>query len=122
MKALNQAAYSNDLAEQARQMQNRYAQGYSPYGQAIPKPEGGLIQNTGSRRTTIEELCVNAEHVTEILKTLSAKLVRTESKVDRLSGFYHWVTEVHPELAAQYKAMRDLYDAANNTNDVETQG
>lgn len=38
-------------------------------------------------------------------------------KIERLSGFYHWVTEVHPEMAAQYKAMRDLYDAANGDNE-----
>lgn len=127
-------AYNSGLVEQARQMQNAAAQ--QRYGQAIPKQEGGLIQGASGygygwndpreqiakrREVTIEELHQNVAQANQTVKVLFEKVARAERKVEQLSGFYHWVTEVHPELAAQYKAMRELYDAANNTNDVERQ-
>ena len=124
-------AYNSSLAEQARQMRNAAAQQLG-YGQAIPKQEGGLIQGASGygygwndpreqyanqvRTPSIEELHQNVAQANQIMKTLNEKVARAERKVEQLSGFYHWITEVHPELAAQYKAMRDLYDAANNLN------
>lgn len=127
---LKRAEQNMLIAEQARQMQNAAAQ--QGFGQAIPKQEGGVIQGGLSgwndprgffrpREVSIEELHQNVAQANQIMKTLNEKVMRTERKVEQLSGFYHWVTEVHPELAAQYKAMRELYDAANNTNDVERQ-
>ena len=124
-------AYNSGLVEQARQMQNAAAQ--QRYGQAIPKQEGGLIQGGASgygygwndpremakrREVTIEELHQNVAQANQTVKVLFEKVARAERKVEQLSGFYHWITEVHPELAAQYKAMRELYDAANNTGDT----
>ena len=132
---LNQKrAYNSSLAEQARQMRNAAVQQLG-YGQAIPKQEGGLIQGGASgygygwndprgqyanqvRTPSIEELHQNVAQANQTVKVLFEKVARAERKVEQLSGFYHWVTEVHPELAAQYKAMRELYDAANNTGDT----
>lgn len=71
---------------------------------------------------SIEELHQNAMQANQTVKVLYEKVMRTEKKIEQLSGFYHWVTEVHPELAAQYKAMRDLYDAANNGPREEMMG
>lgn len=129
-------AYNSSLAEQARQMRNAAVQQLG-YGQAMPKQEGGVIQGASGygygwndprgqyanqvRTPSIEELHQNVAQANQMMKEMFSKMQRTERKVEQLSGFYHWVTEVHPELAAQYKAMRELYDAANNTNDVERQ-
>lgn len=127
---LKRAEQSMLMAEQARQMRNAVAQ--QGYGQAMPKREGGLIQGASGYQSgwqdprvqlgwqnpvpipSVEELYENVKRNNAIAKDLMHKIDRTEKKIEQLSGFYHWVTEVHPELAAQYKAMRDLYDAANN--------
>ena len=120
-------AHNDMLAEQARGMQNI---AHNPYAQAVPKPEGGAITGSGytqgwsdpraamlgQRAVTIDELHHNVAQANQTVKVLYEKVMRTERKVEQLSGFYHWITEVHPELAAQYKAMRELYDAANNLN------
>lgn len=53
------------------------------------------------------------EYLHKLLRETERRVSKLTEDVDRLSAFYYWVTEVHPQLAAQYKAMRDLYDAAN---------
>lgn len=110
--------HNDMLAEQARGLQNAAAQQKygaitgSGYTQGWNDPRAAML---GQRPVTIEELHDNVRHANQLIKTLNEKVIRTERKVEQLSGFYHWVTEVHPELAAQYKAMRELYDAANAT-------
>jgi hypothetical protein len=68
-----------------------------------------------SRVPSVEELYDNVKRNNIIAKDLMDKIERTEKKVEMLTGFYTWVTEVHPEITAQHKAMRDLYEAANPT-------
>lgn len=68
-----------------------------------------------SRVPSIEELYENVKKANYISKELMHKIDRTEKKVEMLTGFYTWITEVYPEIAAQHKAMRDLYEAANPT-------
>ena len=63
---------------------------------------------------SIEELYENVKKANYISKELMHKIDRTEKKVEMLTGFYTWITEVYPEIAAQHKAMRDLYEAANS--------
>lgn len=122
---LNQKrAYNSSLAEQARQMRNAAQQGFgqgaiqgaSGYGYGWNDPRGQYANQV--RIPSIEELHQNVAQANQTVKVLFEKVARAERKVEQLSGFYHWITEVHPELAAQYKAMRELYDAANNTGDT----
>jgi flagellar biosynthesis/type III secretory pathway chaperone len=68
-----------------------------------------------SRVPSVEELYENVKRANQITKDLMHKIDRTEKKVEMLTGFYTWITEVYPEIAAQHKAMRDLYEAANPT-------
>jgi hypothetical protein len=69
---------------------------------------------------SIEELYENVKKANYVSKELMHKIERTEKKVEMLTGFYTWITEVYPEIAAQHKAMRDLYEAANsNENQTE---
>jgi GTP1/Obg family GTP-binding protein len=69
---------------------------------------------------SIEELYDNVRRANQIAKDLMHKIDRTEKKVEMLTGFYTWITEVYPEIAAQHKAMRELYEAANsNENQTE---
>ena len=116
-------AHNDMLAEQARGLQNAAAQQKygaitgSGYTQGWIDPRAAML---GQRAATIEELHDNVAQANHTVKVLYEKVMRTERKVEQLSGFYHWVTEVHPELAAQYKAMRELYDAANATNSEAT--
>ena len=49
-----------------------------------------------------------------MMKRLAERMVVQERRVEMLTGFYTWVTEVHPEITAQHKAMRELYEAANS--------
>lgn len=60
-----------------------------------------------------EELYENVKRNNNIAKELMLKIDRTEKKIEMLTGFYTWITEVYPEIAAQHKAMRELYEAAN---------
>jgi hypothetical protein len=90
--------------------QERYSYGWQdPRGRAIP-----------SSTPSIAELYENVKRANSIANDLMRKVERTEKKVEMLSGFYTWITEVYPEIAAQHKAMRDLYEAANsNENQTE---
>ncbi len=67
-----------------------------------------------SRVPFVEELYENVKRANTLSKDLMHKIERTEKKVEMLTGFYTWITEVYPEIAAQHKAMRDLYEAANS--------
>jgi len=68
---------------------------------------------TPSGTPSVEELYENVKRANYIAKELTHKIERTEKKVEMLTGFYTWITEVYPEITAQHKAMRDLYEAAN---------
>ena len=81
-----------------------YTYTQDPRGRAIP-----------SRVPSVEELYENVKKANYISRELMHKIDRTEKKVEMLTGFYTWITEVYPEIAAQHKAMRDLYEAANPT-------
>jgi hypothetical protein len=82
-----------------------YQSGWNdPRGRAIP-----------SRVPSVEELYENVKRNNAIANEMMHKIERTEKKVEMLTGFYTWITEVYPEIAAQHKAMRDLYEAANPT-------
>jgi hypothetical protein len=100
--------------DRQRQMMNaqqeRYSYGWNdPRGRAIP-----------SRIPSVEELYENVKRANSLSKDLMHKIERTEKKVEMLTGFYTWITEVYPEIAAQHKAMRELYEAANsNENQTE---
>jgi hypothetical protein len=99
--------------ERQRQMmdaaQERYGYGWNdPRGRAIP-----------SGIPSVEELYENVKRANSISKDLMHKIDRTEKKVEMLTGFYTWITEVYPEIAAQHKAMRDLYEAANAPQEKE---
>ena len=117
MEMEQKRAYNSSLAEQARRMQNAAAQQGGLSGWNDPR---GQYANQ-VRTPSIEELHQNVAQANQTVKVLFEKVARAERKVEQLSGFYHWITEVHPELAAQYKAMRELYDAANNTGDTAPQ-
>jgi hypothetical protein len=73
------------------------------------------MMNAASSTPSIAELYENVKRANQITKDLMHKIDRTEKKVEMLTGFYTWITEVYPEIAAQHKAMRDLYEAANPT-------
>ena len=56
----------------------------------------------------------------QAMKRLYERMEKQERRIEMLTGFYTWITEVYPEIAAQHKAMRDLYEAANsNENQTE---
>ena len=69
---------------------------------------------------SVQELYENVTQSNATAKVLHERVVRTEKKVEMLTGFYTWITEVYPEIAAQHKAMRDLYEAANS-NETKTE-
>ena len=122
MFAAKKQADEKLLVEQARQMLNQQAMNmaqqqekYHP-GWNDPRREGEAIRGVVSeamRLPSSEEAYEQLRQLIRISENLRTKVERTEKKVEQLSGFYHWVTEVHPELSAQYKAMRELYEAAN---------
>jgi type II secretory pathway pseudopilin PulG len=111
-QALNQQQVMN-TAQNAIQ-NSPYQQGVlgSGYQSGWNDPRG--MMNAASSSPSIAELYENVKKANYISKELMHKIERTEKKVEMLSGFYTWITEVYPEIAAQHKAMRDLYEAANS--------
>jgi hypothetical protein len=91
-----------------------YQQGVlgSGYQSGWNDPRG--MMNAASSTPSIAELYENVKKANYISKELMHKIERTEKKVEMLTGFYTWITEVYPEIAAQHKAMRELYEAANS--------
>ena len=103
------------LAQYDSQRQMNMAQGAiqgSGYQSGWNDPRGMM----GARPSTpsVEELYENVKRNNVISREMVNKMNRIEKKVEMLTGFYTWVTEVYPEIAAQHKAMRDLYEAANS--------
>jgi hypothetical protein len=101
------------------QRQMNMAQGViqgSGYQSGWQDPRGMMDRRAiPSRIPSVEELYENVKRANSLSKDLMHKIERTEKKVEMLTGFYTWITEVYPEIAAQHKAMRDLYEAANPT-------
>jgi GTP1/Obg family GTP-binding protein len=100
------AAMMNSAQNAAQQsaLHNPYLIKDSKYGR-------GMLNSTAM---TAEETLVNALADTNRAMTqMAERLAKQERRIDMLSGFYTWITDVHPEIAAQHKAMRDLYEAAN---------
>ena len=107
-QALNQQQVMNA----AQNMAQGAIQG-SGYQSGWNDPRG--MMGTRPSTPSVEELYENVKRANQIAKDLMHKIDRTEKKVEMLTGFYTWITEVYPEIAAQHKAMRDLYEAANPT-------
>jgi hypothetical protein len=118
--------------DRQRQMMNsaQNAIQNSPYQQGVlgsgyqsgwNDPRGMMDRRANpSRIPSVEELYENVKRANSLSKDLMHKIERTEKKVEMLTGFYTWITEVYPEIAAQHKAMRELYEAANgNENQTE---
>jgi len=81
------------------------------YGQGWTDPRTIMVRN---ERVSPEEYVMReVSNTNQAMKQLADRMERQERRVEMLTGFYQWVTEVHPEIAAQHKAMRDLYEAAN---------
>ena len=101
----------NALGSQYQQ-QEKYAQGWND-------PRGSALR--GAVPISPEEALIDSVAETNrVMRRLSERLEKQERRIEMLSGFYTWITEVHPEIAAQHKAMRDLYEAANASQE-ETQ-
>jgi hypothetical protein len=101
------------MMNSAQGMQNAAQQSalHNPYLIKDSKYDRGMLNSTAM---TAEETLVNALADTHRAMTqMAERLAKQERRIDMLSGFYTWITEIHPEIAAQHKAMRDLYEAAN---------
>lgn len=96
------------------QRQMNMAQGAiqgSGYQSGWNDPRGMMNARPISRE---EALVDSLAETNQVMRRLHEKIDRTEKKVEMLTGFYTWITEVYPEIAAQHKAMRELYEAANS--------
>lgn len=56
----------------------------------------------------------------EAMSRVHDQMQRLQAKVETLTGFYTWMTQMYPDLIAQHKAMCDLYAAANPGEDAGT--
>lgn len=115
------AAQMQNAQMQAAQMNQAYSQmAMNQIAQSGANMAGGGLGGMGigaiSGGVEMEQ---RAHHESQLramrisIREMEAHMTALTRNVEMLSGFYYWVTEVHPELAAQYKAMRDLYEAAN---------
>lgn len=105
-----------------RQMMNS-AQNYASggYQSGWNDPRAMMDRRAVPSTPSYEELYENVKRNNNIAKELMLKIDRTEKKIEMLTGFYTWITEVYPEIAAQHKAMRELYEAANSNETQERQ-
>jgi hypothetical protein len=112
LRRMNAAQNSaqNAIQNSPYQQQERYG-----YGWNDPR----AMMNAASQPK--EKLLIDSlADTNRAMSRLAERLGKQERRLDMLSGFYTWITEVHPEIAAQHKAMRDLYEAANsNENQTE---
>jgi len=90
------------------------------YGQGWTDPR--IMMESNKRVSPEEYVMREVSNTNQAMKQLADRLERQERRVEMLTGFYQWVTEVHPEIAAQHKAMRDLYEAANAPQQEQEQG
>lgn len=104
---------------------NLYQQGLNQASQA----SHGLGQQYHASQTWANKPVNPEEYVltkladtNQAMKRLAERMGVQERRVEMLTGFYTWVTEVHPEITAQHKAMRDLYEAANAPQQEQEQG
>lgn len=103
----------NAIQRSPYQQQERYSQGWND-----PRGVTRGLMNAASM-TSEEALVRSLGDTNQAMKRLADRLEKQERRLDMLSGFYTWITEVHPEIAAQHKAMRDLYEAANAPQEKE---
>lgn len=103
-------------------LRNQYSQP-NPYQQGLNQASHGLGQQYHASQTWTDPRTENRqvkvligaiEETNKVMKRLAERMVVQERRVEMLTGFYTWVTEVHPEITAQHKAMRELYEAANS--------
>ena len=107
------------LAQYDSQRQMNSAQNYASGGYQSGWNDPRAMM--GARPISREEALVDSlAETNQVMRRLHEKIDRTEKKVEMLTGFYTWITEVYPEIAAQHKAMRDLYEAANS-NEMKTE-
>jgi hypothetical protein len=116
-------------AEQAKNMQNN-AYNVQPSGlgqaQAQVWGGGGGLNNVPSgvgqtlgigswqKGVSPEEYVLRqVANTNEAMSRVHDQMQRLQTKVEMLTGFYTWMTQMYPDLIAQHKAMCDLYAAAN---------
>lgn len=105
--AQNVAHQGNPYLQQGAIQGSGYQSGWND-------PRGMMDRRAVPSTPSVQELYENVKRNNNIAKELMLKIDRTEKKVEMLTGFYTWITEVYPEIAAQHKAMRELYEAANS--------
>ena len=110
--AQNVAHQGNPYLQQGAIQGSGYQSGWND-------PRRAMMENRAI--PSVQELYENVTQANATAKVLYERVVRTEKKVEMLSGFYTWITEVYPEIAAQHKAMRELYEAANSNETQEKQ-
>ena len=94
-------------------LRNQYSQP-NPYQQGLNQASHGLGQQYHKPVSPEEYALKGLADTNQAMKRLAERMVVQERRVEMLTGFYTWVTEVHPEITAQHKAMRELYEAANS--------
>ena len=94
-------------------LRNQYSQA-NPYQQGSNQALHGLGQQYHKPVSPEEYVLKGLADTNQAMKRLAERIGVQERRVEMLTGFYTWVTEVHPEITAQHKAMRDLYEAANS--------
>lgn len=95
------------------------------YSQANPYQQGSnqASQAWANKPVNPEEyVLTKLADTNQAMKRLAERMGVQERRVEMLTGFYTWVTEVHPEITAQHKAMRELYEAANAPQQEQEQG
>jgi hypothetical protein len=104
-----------NMAQNVTHQGNPYQQGALGSGYQSGWNDPRRMMNAPQPSTpSVQELYENVAQANATAKVLHERVVRTEKKVEMLTGFYTWITEVYPEIAAQHKAMRELYEAANS--------
>ena len=105
-------------------LRNQYSQA-NPYQQGLnqaSQASHGLGQQYHKPVNPEEYVLKGLADTNQAMKRLAERMGVQERRVEMLTGFYTWVTEVHPEITAQHKAMRELYEAANAPQQEQEQG
>lgn len=83
------------------------------YGKRVAAMPNGSYQTQDKLRAVGNDMAVIfASHET-VLRDHAVMIDEINDKMDKLAGFYEWVTETHPDIMFQYKAIKDIQESAN---------
>jgi hypothetical protein len=83
------------------------------YGKRAAAMPNGIYQTQDRMRAIGNDMAVVFSSHESVLCDHAAMIDEINNNLEKLAGFYEWVTETHPNILFQYKAIKDIQESAN---------